>query len=292
MAEQDTGLFRNCAFVTDIHGSRNRYESLMHSIRAKQPGVLFMGGDLLLPGQLSESPAGAITDIEEIIEAFEALRTELREAYPRVFLILGNDDTKAPEGAVVDAEATGLWTYLSSRKVELKDYTLFGYSYINPSPFLWKDWEKYDVSRYVDPACVSPEEGYRSVEIPPHEIRYSTIEKDLEEITGPADLAKSIFLFHAPPYQTNLDRADLDGRMVDHVPLDVNIGSIAIRRLIESRQPLLTLHGHVHESTRLTGSWKDRIGRTRMFNGAHDGPELSVIWFDPDNPANASRELV
>ena len=42
-------------------------------------------------------------------------------------------------------------------------------------------------------------------------------------------------------------------------------GSIAIERFIEDRQPLLTLHGHVHESARLTGSWQEKIGRHIAF---------------------------
>ena len=80
--------------------------------------------------------------------------------------------------------------------------------------------------------------------------------------------------------------------MVDHVPLDVNVGSIAVKRFIESRQPLLTLHGHIHESARLTGSWRDRIGRTNLFSAAHDGPELCLVCFDLENPDDATRELV
>jgi len=80
--------------------------------------------------------------------------------------------------------------------------------------------------------------------------------------------------------------------MIDHVPLDVSLGSIAVRRFIEARQPLLTLHGHVHESARLSGSWRDRIGRTQCFSAAYDGPELALVRFDPDNLDAASRELI
>lgn len=80
--------------------------------------------------------------------------------------------------------------------------------------------------------------------------------------------------------------------MIDHAPLDVHVGSIAVRRLIENRQPLITLHGHIHESARLTGSWKDRIGNTHLFSAAHDGPELALVRFSPQNPENASRELL
>jgi Icc-related predicted phosphoesterase len=72
----------------------------------------------------------------------------------------------------------------------------------------------------------------------------------------------------------------------------VHIGSVAIRRFIESRQPLLTLHGHVHESARLTSAWRQRIGRTLCLSAAHDGPELALVRFDLDEPDGASRELV
>jgi Icc-related predicted phosphoesterase len=70
------------------------------------------------------------------------------------------------------------------------------------------------------------------------------------------------------------------------------VGSLAIRKFIESRQPLITLHGHIHESPTLTGSWRDRIGRTWMFSAAHDGHELALVRFDPRAPERASRELI
>ena len=44
-------------------------------------------------------------------------------------------------------------------------------------------------------------------------------------------------------------------------------------------RPLITLHGHVHESTRLTGSWRQQLGSTLCFSAAHDGPELALVRF-------------
>jgi Icc-related predicted phosphoesterase len=84
----------------------------------------------------------------------------------------------------------------------------------------------------------------------------------------------------------------LDGKKIDGVPLDLHVGSIAVQRFIESRQPLLTLHGHVHESARLTGHWRDKIGNTHVFGAAHDGPELALVHFDPADLENAERELL
>jgi Icc-related predicted phosphoesterase len=84
----------------------------------------------------------------------------------------------------------------------------------------------------------------------------------------------------------------LDGRVIDYVPLDVHVGSIAIKRFIESRKPMISLHGHVHESTSITGEWKEKIGETFAMNGAHDGPELPLIRFDTNLPEKAERLLL
>lgn len=80
-------------------------------------------------------------------------------------------------------------------------------------------------------------------------------------------------------------------RIVKEQP-DALLGSIALRRFIEKRQPLITLHGHIHESTRLTGSWRDKFNRTEAFNAAHDGQELSLVRFDPHCLQKASRVLL
>ena len=111
-------------------------------------------------------------------------------------------------------------------------------------------------------------------------------------LTGEDDLGKAIFLFHSPPHGCNLDRAALDGRRIDGVQVDVHVGSTAIRRFIEKRHPMLTLHGHIHESTRITGLWKEQFNGTVSFNGSHDGPELSLVRFDPYYPDKAIRELI
>ena len=206
-------------------------------------------------------------------------------------IILGNDDPRSEEEKFIQAGNNGLFHYIHQRKITLNNYNFYGYSFVPPTPFQLKDWEKYDVSRYVDPGCIPPTEGFRTTE-PNEDIEYATIQKDLVALTGTDDLSKSIMLFHSPPYQTHLDRAALDGKMIDHVPMDVNVGSIAIKRFIEERQPLLTLHGHIHESTRLTGYWQQQIGNTYAFNAAHDGTELSVIKFNSEDREGSERLII
>jgi len=281
-------------FVSDLHGRIERYEKLYAAVEREKPAAVFLGGDLLPSGFLVTGTAAPDEDFVSgfLAGAFTRLRTVLGAAYPRVFLILGNDDPRREEESLKAAEADGLWTYAHGRRLAFGPYTVLGYACVPPTPFLLKDWERYDVSRHLEPGAVSPEEGWRSEAADPHDLKYGTIQRDLAALAGDADLAQAICLFHAPPYQTPLDRAALDGKMVDHVPLDVHIGSVAVRRFIESRQPLVTLHGHVHESARLTGAWMARLGRTICLSAAHDGPELALVDLDLRAPAAATRRLL
>lgn len=285
----------SCFFVSDLHGAVARYDALVRAMRTERPAAVFLGGDLLPSGLLTAASSDPVHQdfVNGVLGASLArLKAELGTDYPRVFLILGNDDPRFEEAAVLDLATRGLFEYAHERVLALGRFAVYGYACVPPTPFMLKDWERYDVSRFVDPGCVSPEEGWHSVPRPPSEVRYGTIADDLTRLTGEADLGSAIMLFHAPPYDTALDRAALDGRMVDHVPVDVHVGSIAIRRFIAKREPLVTLHGHVHESARITGTWRQKIGATQLFSAAHDGPELALVRFDPDDLPSASRELI
>jgi len=279
-----------CFFVSDLHGKPGRYRKLFDAVTAERPRAVFIGGDIMPNLRHADAEGDFLRDI--LFAELARLRNELGAAYPRMFLILGNDDPRVIEPFLVEASGDGLLSYLHGRREPFGRWTVYGYSYAPPSPFLLKDWERYDVSRYVDPGCVSPEEGWRTVDVDPDEARFATIAGDLDALAGANDPANAVFLFHAPPHGTNLDRAALDGRTVDHAPVDVHVGSIAIRRFIEAKQPLLTLHGHIHESARITGSWRETFGRTISLSAAHDGPELALVRFDLEDPSSAARELV
>jgi len=285
----------NCFFATDFHGQTQRYEKLLKSILEKRPAAIFLGGDLLpsvpfSPPALASRAGNFVSSY--LIPGFQKVRELLERDYPSVFLILGNDDPRCAQEQFVAGEAQGLWHQIHGRKILFGNNPIYGFACVPPTPFLLKDWERYDVSRYVPPGCVSPEEGYRSVPEEGNEIKWRTIQNDLALLIDEDPLVDAVFLFHTPPYDTPLDRAALDGKTYEHVALDLHVGSIAVRRFIEERQPLLTLHGHVHESARLTGFWKIQIGRTTCINAAHDGPELALIQFALESPEHATRTLL
>jgi Icc-related predicted phosphoesterase len=283
-----------CFFVTDLHGHTDRYEKLFGIIRKEKPGALFIGGDIMPSPLAKNSITERYYDFLDgfLIPEFIKLKDEIGNLYPRVFIILGNDDGKFIELRIQDDRTNGIWEYVHFRKVTFGKYNIYGYSYVPPTPFRLKDWERYDVSRYVDPGCISPEEGIFTVPVEDNDLRFGTIKKDLELIADKEDLADSIFLFHSPPYRTKLDVAPLAGKKIDNVPLDINVGSVAIRRFIEKNQPLITLHGHIHESSTLTGSWMDKIGKTICISAAYEGSELALVRFNPEEPEKAERELV
>jgi Icc-related predicted phosphoesterase len=277
-------------FVSDIHGNIPRFQRLFKIIRNETPDSVFLGGDLLPLQSVNHNT------IEEFIETtiFSEIKNIQNEVDKKIrfFIIMGNDDPRIYEQLFINADKSDFLDYIHQKTISYKKTYITGYSYVPPTPFQLKDWERYDVSQYIDVGAVSPEQGIRTINVPLDEIKYSTIAEDLEKLSKQNPYRKTIYLFHSPPYHSCLDRADLQGKKVDHAPMDVHVGSIAIQRFIKTHQPLLTLHGHVHESVHITGLWKEKIGRTYSFTAAHDGPELAVVRFDTNHLENAIRELL
>jgi uncharacterized protein len=78
------------------------------------------------------------------------------------------------------------------------------------------------------------------------------------------DPRNAVFNIHVPPYKSGLDEApelDKDLRPVLAGQSLKPVGSVALRKAIEATQPLLGLHGHIHE-----GRGATRIGKTLCIN--------------------------
>ena len=287
----------NCFFVSDLHGHIDRYQKLFERVKQERPDALFMGGDLL-PTHFAargdhETPYKDFAR-DFLVKEFNRLKELLGDAYPRVFVILGNDDGKMGEPAMSEGDSQGVWDYCHNRCVQWGDYRVYGYACVPPTPFRLKDWERFDVTDYVRPGCISPTDPDAVFTVPVDEraLRTGTIEEDLKKLAGDDNLEKAIFLFHSPPHRSKLDLAGLDDQLIDDLQVDVHVGSSAIQRFIKRCRPLVTLHGHIHESSRITGFWRDKFHRTEAFNASHDGPELSLVRFDSSCPGKATRELI
>jgi Icc-related predicted phosphoesterase len=101
----------------------------------------------------------------------------------------------------------------------------------------------------------------------PREAPEEELEQRLEELAREVpDARRAVFMIHVPPHDSGLDTAPLlDANLRPTVSagdvLRGPVGSRAVRRLIERHQPLLGVHGHVHES-----GGERRIGRTVCIN--------------------------
>jgi uncharacterized protein len=87
----------------------------------------------------------------------------------------------------------------------------------------------------------------------------------IEAVAGQIpDMGRAIFNFHAPPYGTGLDEApalDETLRPIHGGAVMKAVGSKAVRDAILKHQPMLSVHGHIHESRGVK-----RMGRTLAIN--------------------------
>ena len=110
-------------------------------------------------------------------------------------------------------------------------------------------------------ANITPWKCARDIE---EEELYKKIENLVNKISN---FETAIFNVHVPPYGTSLDEApELDENLKPKLGpsgrvMTKSVGSTSVRTAIEKYQPLLSLHGHVHESKGFI-----KIGRTLCLN--------------------------
>ncbi|MFC4799099.1 hypothetical protein ACFPA1_06870 [Neobacillus sp. GCM10023253] len=105
----------------------------------------------------------------------------------------------------------------------------------------------------------------------PREFSEEELAEKIEQLAAQVkDMNRCIFNIHIPPYDTDLDQGTLyddelkpvlDGDSLATGPA----GSKAVREAIEKYQPLLSLHGNVHESRGVT-----TLGKTICINAGTD----------------------
>ena len=109
-------------FVSDLHGQISRYETLFARIREEKPVAVFLGGDLFPPFGASVE-GNFLNDI--LAKGFIQLKGDLGLDYPRVFLILGNDDSKTfQEDLNRWMEEEQIWDSVHGRSMEFGSYTV------------------------------------------------------------------------------------------------------------------------------------------------------------------------
>ena len=214
------------------------------------------------PGELEDrKAAGTLDDLflelmSERLRAWMALADErLRPRGIPIFIMLGNDDP--PElGRILDEAAWA--THVEGKVIRLdQDHELVSWGFSNLTPF-----QSHREQTEADLAA--------------------SIGSMVSEL---ADPTRAVFNLHVPPIASGLDDAPvLDQALTVQQSLGqvrfAPAGSTAVREAIETTQPLLSLHGHIHESAAIR-----RIGRTIAINpgsdyatGALNGALVTLEW--------------
>ncbi len=156
-----------------------------------------------------------------------------------LFVMAGNDDPWYVDEIL---QASNGIVFCDDRIVRVGLHEMLSSSYANPTP--------WDSPRELDEDAL-----------------YKRLKKLADQLEVPQ---RAIFNLHVPPYDSRLDQApelkpDLTPRYSGGQPVMKPVGSHAVRRLIEEVQPLLALHGHIHES-----KGEIRIGRTLALNSGSE----------------------
>ena len=250
-------------YTADLHGNKEFYKKLIEKAKETEIKAVVIGGDLSprKTGTLEES----IDYQKEFLEKF--FIPELSKLKKDIFFILGNDDFRVNEPIL--KEQNNDLKYINKIRCNISNKNIVGYGFVNPTPFRLKDWEKFE-----DEGQKKPKQIF-DYEIRTVKKEQSTIKEDLSNLIKLSNPKKTIYVMHAPPCNTNLDIIN-DG---------AHVGSSSIREFIERQQPYLTLHGHIHESPKMSGSFIDKIGNTICVNVGSSYPEnkLNSIIIDIDN---------
>jgi Icc-related predicted phosphoesterase len=288
-------------FVTDVHGSNVCFRKFINGAKAYDARVLILGGDIagkrLAPiigtgnghfeGTLGHKTITMSTDrevsefkdaaadaglytyvttheemdavasdptrLEDLMETLAGERlaewlglAEQRLAGTDVRLLIncGNDDPFSLDNIIEGSEAA---TFLEGRLVPIDDgIYVASLGFANQTP-----WD-----------CP------RDIPEPELAARMEAMLKDWSE-----DLGTLILNCHCPPYDSGLDTAqqlnpDLSPVTQGGQPVAGPVGSTAVRAAIEKYRPVLSLHGHIHESKAAT-----RIGPTLAINPGSEYPE-------------------
>ena len=145
----------------------------------------------------------------------------------------GNDDIFEIDDMI---ESSPCVTFAEGKVLDLGGFSLVSMGWTNPTP-----WDTFR-------------------EAPEDELA-AKIEAVAEYVP---DMGRAIFNFHAPPYGTGLDEApalDKTLRPTHGGAVMKPVGSKAVRDSIVKHQPLLSVHGHIHESRGVK-----KMGRTLAIN--------------------------
>ncbi len=276
-------------YTSDLHGRLALYRAAGEAAARYSADALIFGGDLC-PG----TPRASNVDLpqsqpEFILEELQPLLSTSKRAQPRlrIFAIPGNDDCQTILPALTELESNGLLENLHGTAKPLGEYTLVGLSLVPPTPFAIKDFERRDLRddrvEGIQTAwsMLGGPRGFEPIaDFPAYLRARPSIEEELDRLPF-REPARTVAVVHCPPF----------GTVCDLLLSREHIGSRALRRWIERRQPLLALHGHIHESPWVSGAFCQRLGATTVVNPGCDYDRPHLVCVDLEIPAELEHSI-
>lgn len=294
-------------FATDLHGSEMCWRKFLNAAKFYDADVLICGGDMTgkaivpiveedghftvtMAGQTQTVTADQVADVEGQIRRkgyyplrmnverlheldqhpekradtfqqvmldgvqrwMEMAKDKLGGSGVRIFVCPGNDDEMEVDDVVRRSEMVQLG---EGQILEIDGFSMISTGWSNHTP--WKTHREETEEQLGE--------------------RIEAMAKQV------ADPSRAIFNLHCPPYKSGLDEApaiDADLKLLHGGRALRPVGSTAVREAIEKHQPLLSLHGHIHESK---GAVK--LGKTLSINPGSSYEEGmlmgAIIQLDP-----------
>lgn len=294
-------------FATDLHGSEMCWRKFLNAAKFYDVDVLICGGDMtgkaIVPivrenGHFTFTLAGVQQAVgtEQVGEVEAQIRRKgyypLQMSVERLHELDQDEKMRAETFQQVMLEGVDRWMGMAAEKLRGTGVRCF------VCPGNDDEMEVDDVIRRSD--LVELGEG-RMVEIDgftmistgwSNHTPWNTHREETEAALGArieamakqvSDPSRAIFNLHCPPYKSGLDEApaiDADLKLLHGGRALRPVGSTAVREAIEKHQPLLSLHGHIHESK---GAIK--IGKTLSINPGSSYEEGmlmgAIIQLDP-----------
>jgi Icc-related predicted phosphoesterase len=277
-------------FATDIHGSEVCWRKFLNAGAFHKADVLVMGGDMTGKAMVPIVERGSgrwelrLQDQEHVLTSEDDLQAMEKRILDRGYypIRLSPDEVAAWESdpVLVDARFKAEMVAGVERWMALADQRLAGTKIrcvVSPAnDDIFELDPVIDAARQVElgeqntidlDGFTMVSTGYANPtpwntfrELPEDQLR-TRIDALVADVP---DRRRAIFNFHAPPYGSNLDGApklNPDMTYVAGGRAIVPVGSHAVRDAIAAYEPVLSLHGHIHE-----GRGAVKLGRTLAVN--------------------------
>jgi uncharacterized protein len=280
-------------FVTDVHGSDVCFRKFLNAAKFYKANVLILGGDItgkaMVPivdsgNGIYECTFAGEDHYLKSIEQVESLSKEMRDSGMYTKVVEKSEYEEINANPEIAAKLFNrLMIESVKRWLELAEERLNGTGvkcYISPGNDDIAEIDNVlDSSAYVinpEGRVITIDDRHEMITLgivnktpwhSPREVDENTLQSMIDEMASKlANPTNAIFNIHVPPINTPIDQApkvteDLEPVVTAGHMVMTSAGSSAVRAEIEKYQPLVGLHGHIHESKGMV-----RIGRTVCFN--------------------------